>query len=109
MQTKVTDVKFFAVGGNKKVRAFAAVTFNGEITVRGYKIVDGPNGLFVGKPSQLSNKDGKWYDNVNYISEELQNSVHADILERYRSEAARTVTGRADDMNQVDGEDGIPF
>jgi stage V sporulation protein G len=109
MTLKVTDVKFFNVKGDKgKIKAYAAVTFNDELTVRGYKIVLGDNGLFVGKPSQLSTKDNKWYDNVNYTTEDLQSELHSAILERYKVENGG-VKGTSD-FNQTSREDdGVPF
>lgn len=107
MNTKITDVRFFNVKGNGKVRAFAAVTFNGEITVRGYKVVQGTNGLFIGKPSQLNARDQKWYDNVNYVSEELQTELHSDILNRYQAE--QSGSGGNAGFNQTENTDDIPF
>jgi stage V sporulation protein G len=109
MTLKVTDVKFFNVpGGKGKIKAFAAVTFNNELTIRGYKIVQGEEGLFVGKPSQLSSKDNKWYDNVNYLTEDLQSEFHSVILERYKT-ANGIAKGNASSFNQTSEDDGVPF
>lgn len=107
-EMKVTDAKFFAVKGAGKVKAFAAITFNGELTVRGYKVIEGKDGLFVGKPSQLNEKDQKWYDNVNYVSQELQSELHADILRRYRESNTRS-SRKEENFSQVESGDEIPF
>jgi stage V sporulation protein G len=109
MTLKVTDVRFFnAKNGKSKIRAYAAVTFNGELIVRGYKIVEGENGLFVGKPSQLSQKDNTWYDNINYANEDLQNQIHAAIMERYTTKSSGS-RGKTDDFDQTSESDGVPF
>jgi len=104
-ELKVTEVSFFKSKTAGKIKAFANVTFNGEVTVRGYKVAEGSHGLFIGAPSQFSKKDEKWYDNVNYVSEELRNLIHEEILNRYRQKEGGTST---DNMNQV-VEDEVPF
>ncbi len=65
--------------GDSKTKAFVDVSLGG-IVVKGLRVVDGSNGLFVGMPRHQG-KDGKWYDTVypstKEIKEELSNLVLA--------------------------------
>ena len=45
---------------DNKVQAYFDVDING-LLVRGFKLINGVNGLFVKGPSQKG-KDGEWYD-----------------------------------------------
>lgn len=51
---KITEVRIFPKkeDGDKKLRAFAAVTFDNCFVVRDIKIIEGGNGLFVAMPSR---------------------------------------------------------
>jgi stage V sporulation protein G len=51
---KITEVRIFPKkeDGDKKLRAFAAVTFDHSFVVRDIKIIEGGNGLFVAMPSR---------------------------------------------------------
>ena len=50
--------------GEGKTRGFFDVETQEGIMIKGFKIVEGANGLFVGNPSRYSKKDEKWYDDV---------------------------------------------
>ena len=51
---KITEVRIFPKKeeGDRKLRAFAAVTFDNCFVVRDIKIIEGGNGLFVAMPSR---------------------------------------------------------
>src|SRR5437868_3205879 len=51
---KITEVRIFPKkeDGDKKLRAFAAITFDNCFVVRDIKIIEGGNGLFVAMPSR---------------------------------------------------------
>ncbi len=50
---EITDVRIFVKpGGEKRLRGYAVVTFDGVFVVRNIKIVEGPSGLFIAMPSR---------------------------------------------------------
>jgi stage V sporulation protein G len=50
---KITEVRIFPKeGADKKLRAFATVTFDHAFVVRDIKIIEGSKGLFVAMPSR---------------------------------------------------------
>jgi len=64
------------------LKAFADVIFNGQLLVKGVKVADGRNGLYVSMPSAQS-KDGKWYPTVMLLEDSLKEELQTAVLEAY--------------------------
>ena len=64
-----------------KVRAFFDLTTSEGFTIKGFKIIEGINGLFVSMPSQKSS-DGEYYDSI-YASKELRDELNQMALDGY--------------------------
>ena len=80
---KVTDVVIRMSKGSSKIRAFAVVTFDDEFTVNAFKVVEGPNGLFVGSPSQRG-ADGKFYNTIRMKRDsEINSEITEKVLAKY--------------------------
>ena len=60
-----------------KVRAFFDVTTSDGFTIKGFKIIEGINGLFVSLPSQKGNDD-EYYDTV-WITEESRETIREQL------------------------------
>ncbi len=69
-----------------KVRAFFDLTTTEGFTMKGFKIIEGINGLFVSPPSQKGS-DGEYYDTIWMESKELRDSVNKLALDSYGSQA----------------------
>jgi len=65
-----------------KVRAFFDLTTTEGFTIKGFKIIEGINGLFVSMPSQKGS-DGEYYDTIWMESKELRESVNKLALDSY--------------------------
>ncbi len=74
-------VRLHRLTGESKTKAFADVSI-GDF-VKGLKIVDGKNGLFISMPREKS-KDGKWYDTVFPVTQEARKSLTDLVLEAYQ-------------------------
>ena len=64
-----------------KLRAFFDLETEDGFTLKGFKIVEGSSGLFVGFPNQ-KNKDGEYNDTI-FASKELKQKVNQLALEHY--------------------------
>lgn len=71
--------------GQSKILAFADVTLSEGITVRGFRIVNGVNGLFVAVPSRAISVEGKqrFWNQVQFVSTEVRDRFMGELLERY--------------------------
>ncbi len=83
MQDSAIQVsRIHKVDGDSKLKAFVDVSLGGVI-VKGLRVVNGSNGLFVGMPRHQG-KDGKWYDTVSLASKETQKQLSDLVLTAYQ-------------------------
>jgi stage V sporulation protein G len=64
------------------VLAFASVTFDGLLVVKGMRVLTGKNGPRVSWPSEKG-KDGKFYDTVFSLNRDFGDSVKEAVLNKY--------------------------
>ena len=64
-----------------KLRAFFDVQTDEGFTIKGFKIVEGINGLFISPPSQKG-KDDEYYDTV-FIAPELREELNHTAIQHY--------------------------
>jgi stage V sporulation protein G len=74
--------RIYRVEGDSKLKAFVDVSLGG-IIVKGLRIVDGSNGLFLSMPRHQG-KDGKWYNTVYPASKEIQKQLSDLVLAAYQ-------------------------
>jgi len=68
-------------GSWNKIRAFFDIITEEGFTLKGFKMVEGVNGLFVGFPSQKGNDD-EYHDTV-WADKELKVEINKLALEEY--------------------------
>ena len=56
----------------------------GGVLVKGVRIIEGNNGLFVTMPKSQG-KDGKWYPTVALVDKSIQSELQNIVLEAYQS------------------------
>lgn len=78
-------VRLHRLDGEGKVKAFCDVGFAGVFIIKGLRVVEGKNGLFVGMPREQG-KDGKWYDTIRPLSPEFKEQLQDAVLEAYEAE-----------------------
>ncbi len=92
-----------------KVRAFFDLTTQDGFTIKGFKLIEGINGLFVSMPSQKGNDD-EYYDTVWIDSKQLREELTTLALQEYQnpSSAENTVQPEAemtgDNIKETDKE-----
>ena len=70
------------------LRAFASLTIMNAFVVKGLKVVNGVNGLFVSMPSQKG-KDDKYYDTFFPLTKEIRDGVNKVVLAKYNEEGGQ--------------------
>jgi len=102
MIMKITDVVIRMAKGASKVKAFAVVTFDNDFTVNAFKVVEGPNGLFVGSPSQRS-ADGKFYNTIKIKRDsDINSELSEKVLAKYNESADAAGAGAAGHDHEED-------
>ncbi|MGE5178890.1 MAG: septation regulator SpoVG [Bacteroidota bacterium] len=87
MGLEITEVRI-ALRDDDKLKAFASMTFNDAFVIRGLKIIEGTNGMFVAMPSRKK-PDGTFQDIAHPINNESRTAIEARILDEYEKERAR--------------------
>jgi len=103
-----------------KLRAFFDLKTNEGFVVKGFKLVEGISGLFVGMPS-TQGKDGEYYDTV-FADKELREELQQVALRAYGQESVNTAPTNTGEMmppaaestnepakNEEFSDDDIPF
>jgi len=74
----------------EKLKAFVNITFDDVFVVRGLKVIEGKNGLFVCMPSRKL-EDGTYKDIAHPISNEFRQQLETQVIEEYRRLVANSV------------------
>ena len=70
------------IENNKFLKAFADIVVNDALLIKGLKIVERNNALFVSMPAEQA-KDKKWYENVRCLSDGVKEQITERVLEAY--------------------------
>ena len=68
-----------------KIKAFIDIKTDDGFTMKGFKLVEGANGLFAGFPSQKGNDD-EYYDTI-WAERDLKDMVTSLAIKAYKGEA----------------------
>ena len=84
---EVSDVRIYPFEsreGASQVHAYADVTFDGELLIKGFKVVIKPNGaVFVGYPSARQS-GGEFVPTVVAQNAELRGKIREAVVAKYR-------------------------
>ncbi len=70
--------------GTGNLKAFCDLEIAEAFLIKGVRVVEGKNGLFVSMP-QEQGKDGNWYDTVFPLSKEVRQQVSEAVLAAYQA------------------------
>jgi len=80
---EITEVRIFKQKGDGMVKAYASVSLDGEFVVKGLKVLENENGLWVSMPSRKS-KDGSYQDIFHPTTKEAREKIVSAVLDAYR-------------------------
>lgn len=70
--------------GDGKLKGFADIAIANLLLIKGLRIVEGKNGLFVGMPRRPG-KDGQWYPSVFPLNDEVKAQLNEVVLQSYQT------------------------
>jgi len=89
---EITEVRITPREGEGRLRGFANITFDDSFVVRGIRIVEGDEGLFVSMPSHRK-PDGTYQDIAHPINNETRSMIETRIISAYNNAVAEGVKG----------------
>ncbi len=82
---EITEVRIYKARTEGVVKAYASVSLDNEFVVKGIKVLEGENGLWVSMPSRKS-KNGTFQDIFHPASKEAREKIVNAVLEAYREQ-----------------------
>ena len=93
-----------------KVRAFFDLDTSEGFTIKGFKIIEGINGLFVSMPSQKGTNaqgDDEWYDTI-FAGADIRNELNDLAVDYYKNQNDIPESFDANQISQKDTGSPIP-
>ena len=78
---KIVRMNSLSKNGSGKTAAFFDIQTDDEIIIKGFRIVNGPKGLFISAPDEKG-KDGKYYENV-IVPKDMKAKLEKMAIEEY--------------------------
>lgn len=82
MEVGFKVARLYKFNGEGPVKAICDISIADQFMVKGFRIVEGKKGLFVGVPREPG-KDGKWYNSAFPLTPEARESLDQTILSAY--------------------------
>ena len=101
---EITEIRI-TLRDDDKLKAFASITLDGMIVIRGLKIIEGANGTFVAMPSRRR-KDGTFQDVAHPINRDTREWLEGEVVTAYKEERARVLAGGAPRHHDHDEDHG---
>ena len=81
MEIKIYRFNSFE-NSESNTKAFVDIIIDNEVIVKGFKLIEGKEGLFLGNPSEKS-KNEKYYDTVRFQTIETKKEVEQLAIAKY--------------------------
>ena len=98
---EITEIRI-TLRDDEKLKAFASITLDGMVVIRGLKIIEGGNGIFIAMPSR-QRKDGTYQDVAHPINRDTREWLENQVIAAYKEEVREPQSGRA----RANGEEGL--
>ena len=82
---EITEVRIYKAKTEGAVKAYASISLDNEFVVKGIKVLEGENGLWVSMPSRKG-RDGTFQDIFHPASREAREKIVNAVLEAYREQ-----------------------
>ncbi len=80
---KITDTEIIKLDTTSKLVGIASIVIDDSFIVKGIKIIQGINGLFIAMPSK-KNSDGEFMDIAHPINSSTREIIQKAILDKYK-------------------------
>ena len=74
--------RLYALGSDAPLKALVDISLDDIFIIKGVRVVEGKNGLFVSMPQELG-KDSRWYNRVQIIDEAHKEKLSQVVLTAY--------------------------
>ena len=82
MTKQIEVVRLNRLNGDGALKAFCDISLFDTLVIRGFRVVNGKKGIFVGMPQERG-KDGQWYSTVHLLNRDVKGAIESTVLEAY--------------------------
>jgi len=82
---KIEVQRMYRFETDRPLKAFTDIVINEVLLIKGVRVMDGKNGLFVAMPREQS-QDEKWYDTIRCLTQEIKDQITEVVLSAYKEE-----------------------
>lgn len=82
---KIEVQRMYRFDTDRPLKAFVDIVVDDAILIKGCRVMNGRNGLFVSMPREQS-RDQKWYDTVRCLTPEIREELTEVIMAAYRED-----------------------
>jgi len=108
MAKKELDVRVYPIDEPKgSTKAFASVAVNDLIAIRGIRLVEGENGMFVTMPQSLDKKTEEYHDIAFPLNGDLRKAINNAVLDEYDFISSLPLDKRAYHKSDPDAANSI--
>jgi stage V sporulation protein G len=79
---EIKVLKIHRIDGDNRIKAFVDIGINDALLIKGLRIVQGKNGLFVSIPVEQG-KNEKWYERVRCLNKDIREEIANTVLAAY--------------------------
>jgi len=102
---EITEIRI-TLRDDDKLRGFASITLDNCFVIRGLKLIEGGNGMFVAMPNR-KRKDGTYQDIAHPINAETRRWMESLIIAAYKEELQRAERGEPPSRPAADSESAL--
>lgn len=73
----------YRINGSSALKAFCDIIVSNAVLIKGIRIIEGKNGLFLRMPAQKG-KDGRWYESIKPLSKEIRDTMNETIIAAFK-------------------------
>ena len=75
--------RLYRLNNAGKLKGFVDIAVANQFLIKGLRIIEGKNGLFVDMPRK-QNKNGQWYQAVFALTQEVKDQIYQRVLGAYQ-------------------------
>ncbi|MBT4291419.1 septation protein SpoVG [bacterium] len=88
---EITEIRII-LRDDDKLRGFASITLDNRFVIRGLKVIEGANGLFVAMPNR-KRRDGSFQDIAHPINGETRSWMENKVIAEFKKELLKVENG----------------
>jgi len=78
----ITVDRVTKIDNTGKLKAFCDLLFGELFLIKGFRVIEGEKGIFIGMPQQRSSQ-GKWFDVFSPMTKELREYLNEIVIQAY--------------------------